>query len=1297
MHSDHGQFCLSLLEDQFHGNAHLTFVDEASASALFQQLDAFCEANINGGHGSAKPLVVSSDAGVGKSSALATWAAQRQAAASPARRLDFPEFVFFHTVGCSRLSTQVTNLLRRLVNGLIEHFQLKEAYDLADAKLPWVLPRLLERASKKGSVVIVLDGGLQLICSKDKEYGLKWLPLTVPPNVRLIVSATQPPAEVSPKLSIHAQRIQAKISATWDEIQRRKWPTQCLEPLQQSGVADFVEKYLSLSCLQNDVPLAERRQIVDIIIGHEQATNLLFLTSLLRGLCHAIASGYNVNHCLVAWMPCRTPTELVEHQLSLFESGVPRKGSLGTNAHRLGSLLGDSLSLLFVARHGLHEDELMELLDRVKQQSRWTEQIKDTPVETKLKILQLLLSKKKRLIDVFRAFDADANGTLSYEEFHRGMQKLDIDVSVAEVAALIAEVDSDGDGEIDYQEALDHFERLARKYTHGKRRVSVFAQGSAPKQESEPLAAPSEKQNLIATLQCVGVSCLATDDGTVLTLPFDNTALRDTIWKTYLGSEEMEAKSRTVLIEYFSKKEPSLRYCEELPWHLKKCELWGDLKQVMIDLRVLDIMFHSSELKAELFNYLRLLSTCGKVKFDVVSELDRSMTRWVVRENPSSTIVSGLSHFLAEVMAWFSRGLADHTKSPPFMRESLDATVLDRLNIDVSSLRGDDPSALRRPHARGKLQPETLYFLNRWIWLQFPWLALKNAAACRDSGRQLTNGVGDRSSVADETAEPSAISVRDKAMLHARIGRPSTAVAKLDKLETTAEPKPKTASVIPFSSGTSWESRQDIDDGSNRGSVDDAAKQLRELKQLYDTIVAEADAKQKHLRELENASRIRSASEAKSQKSRATGAKVITELECRLEQLHSLCDTATNVDLVFQDILCSMHSSEPTGGHYIELEQQLVLSRQQIADLIESRSKKMSLEAKAVAEQRKRIQPLLQSLQKRVREEADALKVSRINSFNPEARRRMQLEGRVARRREAKARRMHRPIGTPNAAEDMGRAAKLHDMERLAQVTGTRDPASIVDMLKDDEADRLRLRQERGELQIKEQRATLESLLSQLGNLDLVCGAERSIATDEDISNAEAMLASRQSQLDSLSRNLLEVSLAIVNLHDLVQPAERNRRRSEFAQITAEAARPMTPNSCKLGQDRELNLLAQQVRLLHNEVPSELRSAAKQRTSQTEEQAEYQNLRVLNRVESETAYDSVTEQLHDLEDEGVGDSIPNTDEDVGKLASFVSHGIMTNQSQHEQRRANLLSRAKLADKGLVLESALQSASENTSP
>lgn len=75
-----------------------------------------------------------------------------------------------------------------------------------------------------------------------------------------------------------------------------------------------------------------------------------------------------------------------------------------------------------------------------------------------------------RLMFRHRSFDTDGNGTLSHDEFYAGMARLDINASHDEVTMLIQEVDSNNDGEIDYQETLDHFEHLARSYSHGKRR-----------------------------------------------------------------------------------------------------------------------------------------------------------------------------------------------------------------------------------------------------------------------------------------------------------------------------------------------------------------------------------------------------------------------------------------------------------------------------------------------------------------------------------------------------------------------------------------------------------------------------------------------------------------------------------------------------------------------------------------------------------------------------------------------------------------------------------------------------------
>mmetsp|Transcript_18807 Transcript_18807/g.45178 ORF Transcript_18807/g.45178 Transcript_18807/m.45178 type:complete len:447 (-) Transcript_18807:56-1396(-) len=438
-------FCFSHLEDDLHSFTNSLFVGDVAFEKMSQELDVYCETTAESG--SVKPLVVTGGLGVGKSAGLANWTARRKANAPSTKRLDYAECVFYHAIGCSRLSTQVTHLLRRVVNELIVHFELKETMDLADEKLPWILPRLLERASNKGRVIIVISGGLEHICSNDKDYGIKWLPLSLPQNVRMILSASTPDqVSGNDHCTDHSRKRQTKVQQTWSEIHRRKWPTL---PLDHVSVADFVESYLALTtqCSKEDTLLGEQTQVIETAVTHPSANNPFFITLMARGICHAVSLGYNVNQCLVAWMPCCDADSLLEHMLSIFESGMIRNKYLVTrNVNPLGSLLGDSFSLLFVARHGLHENELFELLSRVEQQKSWKSQTKGTVVPVKLKILNMLMQRKNRLIDIFRSFDTDGNGTLDHDEFYRGMERLDINVSHEEITQLINEVDNNCDG-----------------------------------------------------------------------------------------------------------------------------------------------------------------------------------------------------------------------------------------------------------------------------------------------------------------------------------------------------------------------------------------------------------------------------------------------------------------------------------------------------------------------------------------------------------------------------------------------------------------------------------------------------------------------------------------------------------------------------------------------------------------------------------------------------------------------------------------------------------------------------------
>ena len=434
-------FCFSHIENQIHRNR----LDGASVyiegnSSISQHLNAYCD-----GVSGDLPLLVAGPKGVGKSAALANWTRTRQANILPRRGLDYQDFIFYHAIGCSRLSTDLSHLLRRLVTSLISHFELKDRFDLSDEKLPWVFPRLLERASKKAaSVIIVIAGGLEHICSRDQDYGLKFLPLRLPPNVKMILSVTTP-CHDPPQISDHAIRLDGRVKKIYEDFNRRGWPRISMKNLDTNTASAIFDKYLP----SHISTTSRSSHCKDKILAHEGANNnALFLTTLLKGVC-CLENCFSfkqseVAQCLNIWTSpnIRSCRDLIESMLSVFESGIQK----GKHSSKLGSLLSHSLSLLFVARHGLREDELFDLIARVRENVHWNDQTKDTVIPIKSKIVHSIMQKKNRLIDIFRTFDSDGNGTLSREEFYNGMEGLQLKgVTREEVTLLIDEVDNNGE------------------------------------------------------------------------------------------------------------------------------------------------------------------------------------------------------------------------------------------------------------------------------------------------------------------------------------------------------------------------------------------------------------------------------------------------------------------------------------------------------------------------------------------------------------------------------------------------------------------------------------------------------------------------------------------------------------------------------------------------------------------------------------------------------------------------------------------------------------------------------------
>ena len=161
------------------------------STELYNWLDDFC--NDETMHLPQLPLILTGASGTGKSALLSNWLLRRQrmAARSRVHGHTADEFVFWHAVGCTRQSTNVNSLLRRLMLDLRQRFDLAREVPIAQERLSWELPRFLEMAAKRGRLLIVIDGLHRLLTNDDAEASLAWLPLDFPPNVRVILTVTE--------------------------------------------------------------------------------------------------------------------------------------------------------------------------------------------------------------------------------------------------------------------------------------------------------------------------------------------------------------------------------------------------------------------------------------------------------------------------------------------------------------------------------------------------------------------------------------------------------------------------------------------------------------------------------------------------------------------------------------------------------------------------------------------------------------------------------------------------------------------------------------------------------------------------------------------------------------------------------------------------------------------------------------------------------------------------------------------------------------------------------------------------
>jgi hypothetical protein len=299
----------------------------------FDRLDAHAAAD-------GPPLVVLGESGSGKTALLANWARsyreRLKEAATPAgksfwKRLTTrsqakPPFVLMHFIGATPASADWMAMLRRILGEFNRKFDLHiEIPDQPDA-LRERFANALSMAAARGRVILVLDG-LNQLEDRDQAPDLVWLPPVIPSNIRLILS-TLPGRPL-------------------DDLEKRGWPTMAVQPLDRDERQKLIVEYLDQYRKKLSDPRVER------IAAAPQTANPLYLRALLEEL-RLWGDHESLGKCIDDYLEAGTVNQLYEKILERYEKDYE-------DAEHRG-LVRDAMSLLWAARRGLAEAEILELL-----------------------------------------------------------------------------------------------------------------------------------------------------------------------------------------------------------------------------------------------------------------------------------------------------------------------------------------------------------------------------------------------------------------------------------------------------------------------------------------------------------------------------------------------------------------------------------------------------------------------------------------------------------------------------------------------------------------------------------------------------------------------------------------------------------------------------------------------------------------------------------------------------------------------------------------------------------------------
>jgi nephrocystin-3 len=274
------------------------------------------------------PLVLTGESGCGKTALLANWV-ERYRESHP------QDLIIQHYIGSTPDSADWIRVVSRILGELKRGFNLGDELPSTPEKLRSALDEWLVKTAAGRRIVLVLDG-LNQLEDRDNAPDLAWLPRVFPTNVRVLASSLP--------------------GRALDATQQRQWRTMTVELLNADERRQIVTGYLALG------GRTASKELLSAIEAHPQTLNPLYLRTFLDEI-RVFGRYEELYETMENYLRAATPSDLYRLIIQRWVRDYPE------------ARVANALRLIWAARRGLSEPELMDLLGHDGEplpRGRWT-------------------------------------------------------------------------------------------------------------------------------------------------------------------------------------------------------------------------------------------------------------------------------------------------------------------------------------------------------------------------------------------------------------------------------------------------------------------------------------------------------------------------------------------------------------------------------------------------------------------------------------------------------------------------------------------------------------------------------------------------------------------------------------------------------------------------------------------------------------------------------------------------------------------------------------------------------------